>query len=108
MKRSHKLIRLAKSNVTIVKKDLAVTLTSTDHNKSITKPHVNNINSKINLSYYEKWCVNDKNVEVDLNAINQMRQNLDLNKNSMVLTLMILKLCLKKLWTIKTIQIQNK
>lgn len=82
MKRSHKLIELAKSNVTILKKDIAVTLTLTDHTESITKPLVNNINSKTNLSYYEKWCVNDKNVEVDLNAINQVRQNLDLNKNS--------------------------
>lgn len=34
-----------------------------------------------NEPYHEQWCVNDDNVEVDLNIINKIRDNSDLNRN---------------------------
>jgi len=80
MKRSHKLLALANNNYTPLKRSLTETLTSTaDH----TKPFVSNKVSNTNERYLENWSLNDDNVEVDLNAIYQIRPSLDLNKDNL-------------------------
>lgn len=70
MKRSHKLLALASKNY--------MPLT-----KSTTKPTVSNEVLNTNESYLENWTLNDDNVEVDLNAINQIRSDVNLNMNNL-------------------------
>lgn len=71
MKRSHKLLALANKNYT-------------QSTKSSTKPTVSNkVLKYTNESYLENWTVNDDNVEVDLNAINQIRPDVNLNKDNL-------------------------
>jgi hypothetical protein len=79
MKHSHKLLALANSNYTLLKKSLTKTQTS----KSATKPFVSNKVSNSNECYLENWSINNNNVDVDLKAINQMRPNLDLSKDKL-------------------------
>jgi len=79
MKRNHKLLALANSNYTPLKKSLTETKTS----KSTTKPFVSNKVSNTNECYLENWSINNNNVDVDLKAINQIRPNLDLHKDKL-------------------------
>jgi len=72
MKRNHKLLALANRNYTPLKKYLT---------KPVTKPSINYSISNTNETYHENWSVDDGGVEVDLNAIDEIGQNFDLNKN---------------------------